>query len=137
MEAVIDSEDEWIVEEASSSGELLSRVQELEDELKDSERVQMDLIEANTALQNKLKASWEEEGRTRQENASLKKKLVSALTSQVSRMEGFRLQKTIKSALCDTSIPYCTGGTASQTPHISLPPSSPTATSRNYYGGWR
>ena len=92
VEAVVDSEDEGKMKEATSSGELLSRVQELEDELKDSERVQMDLIEANTALQNKLKASREEEDRTRQENASLKKKLVSALTSQVSRMEGFRQQ---------------------------------------------
>ena len=75
------------MEEATSSGELLSHVQELKDELRDSERKRMDLIQANTALQNLLKASREEEGHTRQEMASLKEKMVFEGTSQVSRIE--------------------------------------------------
>ena len=73
------------MKEATGSGELSSRVQELEDELKDSERKRMHLIQANTALQNKLKMSQEEEGRIRQEMASLEEKLVHRATSQVSR----------------------------------------------------
>ena len=72
------------MKEATGSGELLSRVQKLEDELKDSEQKRMDQIHTNMALQNKLKMSQEEESRTRQENASLKEKLVHGATSQVS-----------------------------------------------------
>ena len=72
------------MKEATGSGELLSRVQELEDELKDSEQKRMHLIQANAALQNKLKTSEEEEGCIRLENASLKEKLVHGATSQVS-----------------------------------------------------
>ena len=75
------------MKEATGNDELLSRVQKLEDELKDSEQKRLDQIHMNMALQNKLKTSQEEESHTRQENASLKEKLVSALTSQVSRVE--------------------------------------------------
>ena len=62
--------------EAAGSGELLSRVQELEDELKDSEDKRMDLIHNNTALQNKLKV-------IREEKASLEGRLLSVQSSQV------------------------------------------------------
>ena len=58
-------------EEVTGSGELLSRVQELEDELKDSERKRMDLIQSNAALQKILKAYREQEVRAQQEIASL------------------------------------------------------------------
>lgn len=81
------------MKEANDSGELLSRVQELEDELKDSEQKRLDQIHTNMALQNKLKASQEEEGRICLEMANLKKKLVFGATSQVSRMSrGLRHQ---------------------------------------------
>jgi len=55
----------------------------LEYKLEDSEQEKM-------ALQNKLKTSQEEEGRVRQEIASLKEKLVSVLCSQVRRLDGLR-----------------------------------------------
>ena len=64
-------------EEVTGSGELLSRVQELEDELKDSERKRMDLIQSNAALQKILKACREQEVRAQQEIASLWERLVS------------------------------------------------------------
>ena len=67
-------------------GELLSHVLELEDELKDSERKRWELIHGNTALQNKLEATRKEEGRIRQEMASLEERLLSVLSSQVRRM---------------------------------------------------
>ena len=87
VEEEAEREDEEKMKEATGSGELLSRVQKLEDELKDSEQKRMDQIHTNMALQNKLKMSQEEESRTRQENASLKEKLVFGVTSQVSRVE--------------------------------------------------
>ena len=62
-------------EEVTGSGELLSRVQE--DELKDSERKRMDLIQSNAALQKILKACREKEVYAQQEIASLRKRLVS------------------------------------------------------------
>ena len=71
------------MKEVTGSGELLSRVQELEYKLEDSEQEKM-------ALQNKLKTSQEEEGRVRQENASLKEKLGSMFSSQVRKLEGLR-----------------------------------------------
>ena len=71
-------------------GELLSRVQELEDELKDSERKRWELIHGNMALQNKLKATREEEGRIHLEMASVKERLLSVLSSQVRRMAVLR-----------------------------------------------
>ena len=42
------------------------------------------------ALQIKLETSQDEEGRVCQENASLKERLVSVLSSQVRRLEGLR-----------------------------------------------
>ena len=58
-------------EEVTGNGELLSRVQKLEDELKDSERKRMDLIQSNAALQKILKAHREQEVRAQQEIASV------------------------------------------------------------------
>ena len=75
--------------EATDSGELLSRVQELEDELKNSEWKGMDLTQKNMALVNHLKVCQEQNDHTEQENASLKKRLVSMLCSQVRKMEHF------------------------------------------------
>ena len=72
-------------EEVTGSGELLSHVQELEDELKDSEKKRMDLIQNNTALQTILKASREQEVRAQQEIASLWERLVSL---KVRKVEG-------------------------------------------------
>ena len=63
--------------EVTGSGELLSRVQELDDELKVSERKRMDLIQSNAALQKILKACREWEVRAQQEIASLWERLVS------------------------------------------------------------
>ena len=62
-------------EEVTGSGE--SRVQKLEDELKDSERKRMDLIQSNAALQKILKACREQEVRAQQEIARLWERLVS------------------------------------------------------------
>ena len=77
LEEEAESEDEEKMKEVTGSGELLSRVQDLEDKLEDSEQ--------KMALQSKLKTSQEEEGRLSQEIASLKEKLVSVLSSQVRR----------------------------------------------------
>ena len=67
-------------EEVTGSGELLSRVQKLEDELKDSERKRMDLIQSNAALQ---KACQEQEVRAQQEIDSLWERLVSLIVRTV------------------------------------------------------
>ena len=75
------------MKEVTGSGELLSRVQELEYKLEDSEQEMVDLSQQNMAVQNKLKTSQEEEGRVRQEIASLKEKPVPMLSSQVRRLE--------------------------------------------------
>ena len=56
-------------EAVTGSGELLSRVQKLEDKLKDSEQKRMDLIQSNAALQKILKAYREQEVRAQQEIA--------------------------------------------------------------------
>lgn len=90
--------DEGEMKETTGSGELLSHIQELEDELIDSEQKRMDLIHANMALQNTLKTCREQEDRTQQEIASLKERLLSVL-SQVRRMEGLRHQTTISSPM--------------------------------------
>ena len=66
--------------EATGNDKLISRVQELEDELKDSEQKRMD---DNMALQNNLKATREEKDRFCQEVASLKERLLAVLSSQV------------------------------------------------------
>ena len=70
-------------EEVTGSGELLSRVQKLEDELKDSERKRMDLIQSNAALQKILKACREQEVHAQQEIASLWERLVSLIVRTV------------------------------------------------------
>ena len=111
------------MKEANDSGELLSRVQELEDELKDSEQKRLDQIHTNMALQNKLKASQEEEGRICLEMANLKKKLVFGATSQVSRIEpGLEAPDKPPRVLCLDPWKYTLyfmGGAASPTPRYS------------------
>ena len=92
LEEVEKTEDLRKDNKAVGSGELLSRVQKLEDELKDSEQKRMDLIHDNTALQIKLKATQEEEGRTHLEMASLEERLLSVSSSQVRRMMVLRHQ---------------------------------------------
>ena len=72
-------------EEVTGNGDLLSSVQELEDELKDSEQKRMDLIQSNTALQKILKACREQEVHAQQEIASLWERLVSL---KVRKVEG-------------------------------------------------
>ena len=72
MEEEAELGNEGKIKEATNSGELLSRVQELEDELKNSEWKKTDLTQENHA---------------EQENVSLKKKLVSLLSSQVRTVE--------------------------------------------------
>ena len=82
-------DDEGKIQEATDSGELMSRVQELADELKNSEWKINDLTQENMALGNNLKILQEQKVHTEQENASLKGRLVSMLSSQVRRVEGF------------------------------------------------
>ena len=72
-------------EEVTGSGDLLSCVQKLENELKDSERKRMDLIQSNTDLQKILKACREQEVRAQQEIASLWERMVSL---KVRKVEG-------------------------------------------------
>ena len=112
-------------------------VQELKDELRDSERKRGDLIQANMALQNILKTCREEEGRNRLEMVSLKEKLVSVMSSRVSRMEGMKHQTSCQCCyVClIQAFLFCIGGASSPTPHTSLPPLSPTSTSRHSKGG--
>ena len=88
MEEEAEPHDEGKIKEATESGEL-SRVQELEDELKNSEEKRMDLTHENMALVNHLKVCQEQKHYTEQEIANLKKKLVSMLSSQVRRVDGF------------------------------------------------
>ena len=76
-------DDEIKTNEGTDSGELLSRVQELEDELMNSEWKRMDLTQKNMALINHLKVCQEVKDHTERENANLKKRLVSMLSSQV------------------------------------------------------
>ena len=49
----------------------------------------MDLTDENMALMNRLKVYREQKDHTEQEMANLKKRLVSMLSSQVRRVEGF------------------------------------------------
>ena len=88
MEDEVELDDEGKINEDTESGELLSRVQELEDELKNSEWKRMNLTHKNMALENNLKVCQEQKDHTKQENTSLKKKLVSTIRSQVRRVEG-------------------------------------------------
>ena len=87
MEEEAEPHDKGKIKEATESVEL-SRVQELEDELKDSEEKRMDLTHENMALVNCLKDCQEQKHCTEQEIACLKKRLVSMLSSQVRRVEG-------------------------------------------------
>ena len=80
-------------EEVTGSGE--SCVQELEDELKDSERKRMDLIQSNAALQKILKACREQEVHAQQEIANLWERLVSL---NMRKVEDLGHLTTIKSA---------------------------------------
>ena len=89
MEEEAELDDEGKIKEATDSSELLSRVQELEDKLKSSEWKMMNLTQQNMALENNLKVCQEQKHHTEQENASLKKRLVSILSSQVRSAEGF------------------------------------------------
>ena len=88
MEEVADLDNEGRIKEATDSSEPLSCVQELEDELKNSEWKWKDLTQENMALVNHLKVCQEQKDHTEQENASLKKRLVYMLSSQVRRVEG-------------------------------------------------
>ena len=72
----------------AGSSEPLSRIQELEDELELSEQKRRELIHGNTALQIKLKASQEEEGRIRQEMTSLEERVLPVLKVHVRKMVG-------------------------------------------------
>ena len=83
MEEEAERPDEGKIKEATDSGELLSRVQELQDELMNSEWKRMDLTQENMALENHLKVCREQKEHTEQEMASLKMRLVSMLSSQV------------------------------------------------------
>ena len=89
MEEEAERDDEGKIQEATDSGELLSRVQEFEDELKNSEWKKTDLTQKNMALVNHLKVCQVQKDCTEQENASLKKRLVSMLSLQVRMVEGF------------------------------------------------
>ena len=105
-----------IAREAAGSGELLSRVQELEDELKDSEHKRMDLIHNNTALQNKLKV-------IREEKASLEGRLLSVQSSQVKLdiKEGLMHQQWTKHALLQVEQLLPTHTSPSTPPHPPFP----------------
>ena len=88
MEEEAEPDNEGKIKGATGSGELLSRVLKLEDELKNSEWKRMDLTHENMALVNHLKVCQEQKDHTEQEMASLKKRLASMLISQVRRVEG-------------------------------------------------
>ena len=89
MEEAAELDDERKIKESTDSCELLSCVQELEDELKNSKGTRKDLIHKNMALENHLKVCQEQKDHTEQEIASLKKRLMSMISSQVRRVEGF------------------------------------------------
>ena len=91
-------------EEVTGSVELLSHVQELENELKDSERKRMDLIQSNTALQKILEACREQEVRPQQEIASLCERPVSL---NVRKVEG--LGQQTPSQVLHIGIPWSMG----------------------------
>ena len=82
-------------EEVTGSGEALSRVQELEDELKDSEQKRMDLIQNNTALQKILKACREQEEQKRMDLIQSKPALQKIL--KACREQEVRAQQEIAS----------------------------------------
>ena len=89
-----DNEDERKGKDTSGSGhhELLTHIQKLDAESKDSEQKMMELRHENKTMQKNLIASWEEEGRSRQLVASLREELLSVLLLQVRRRVGWRLK---------------------------------------------
>ena len=89
MEEEEELDEKGKIKESTDSGELQSRVQELADELKSSEWKKMDLTHENMALMNHLKVCQEQKHHAEQEIASLKKRLMSMISSQVRRVEGF------------------------------------------------
>ena len=107
MEEEAEPDDEGKIKEATGSGELLSRVQELEDELKNSEWKRVDLEHKNTALMNHLKVCQEQKDHTEQEMASLKDGQVSMLISQVRRVEGFGQSRVLHKYRPWTINPLC------------------------------
>ena len=107
MEEEAELDDEGKIKEATDSGELLSHVQELEDELKNSEWKRMDLAQKNMALMNHLKVCQEQKDHTEQEMASLKDRLVSMLISQVRRVEGFGQSRVLHKYRPWTINPLC------------------------------
>lgn len=116
VEGVEEDKSMQTAREAAGSGELLSRVQELEDELKDSEHKRMDLIHNNTSLQNKLKV-------IREEKASLEGRLLSVLSSQVKLdiKEGLMHQLWTKHALLQVEQLLPTHTSPSTPPHPPFP----------------
>ena len=88
--------------------ELLTRIQELEDESKDSEQKMMELRHENNTLQSNLIASREEEGHSRQLVASLREELQSVLRPKVRRRVSWRL-KTDHLQWCKLHVlpPWC------------------------------
>ena len=109
VEEKVEPDDEGKIKEATDSSEPLSRVQVLEDELKNSEWKRMDLIHENMALVNHLNVCQEQKDHTEQENTSLKKRLVSMLSSQVSKVEGFRQSTEVLHKYSPWTInPLCT-----------------------------
>ena len=83
------------MKEVTGNDELLSRVQELESKLEDSEQ-------ENMALRIKLKTYQEEEGHARQEIVSLKKEMLFMCSSQVRRLEGLRHQANRQECYIDS-----------------------------------
>ena len=89
VEEEAERDDKGKIKEATDSGELLSRVQQLEDELKNSEWKWMDQTHENMALMNRLKVCQEQKDHTELENTSLKERMVHMLGSKVRRVESF------------------------------------------------
>ena len=72
-----------VKEKEVGGNELLSHVQELQDELKRSEQERIELTDGNTALQSELDAS-------KQEITSLKERLLSRQRKQVRKISYLR-----------------------------------------------
>ena len=107
MEEEAELDDEGKIKETTDSGELWSRVQELEEKLKNSEGKMMDLTHENMALVNHLKVCQKQKDHTEQEITSLKKRLFSMLSSQVRRVEGFGQSRVLHKYRPWTINPLC------------------------------
>ena len=83
------------MKEVTGNGELLSRVQDLESKLEDSEQEQV-------ALWNKLEICQKEEGRACQKILSLKKETLFMRSSQVRTLEGLRHQANHRECYIDS-----------------------------------